>query len=258
MLPGRSPTARSDFLPQQRHAALDVERRAHARERSSPSSTSVIATAGLHADDDRLRVEHARHRRDVGDHAADERVDHLERRDVDQHARARGRARCAAVRSSCSVSASRSCMSTWIVTSRQSPILQNRNAFHRHALSARRSARRDRRAPVRFSATANASASVALVDDVAEIDAEMHDRLRDLRPDAADDAVGAHQPRRRHGLQQMLRDQRVDRRHAGDVDDRDLRARSRRSAAAGSPSRPACARCRACRSAAARGCRPTA
>ena len=53
----------------------------------------------------------------------------------------------------------------------------------------------------------------------------MHDRLRDLRPDAADDAIRAHQPRRRDGLQQMLRDERIDGRHAGDVDDRDFRAR---------------------------------
>ena len=145
--------------------------------------------------------------------------------------------------------------------------LQDRDAFH---VSPRpspcgprrrrrcRSRRPWRRQPSRRSAIANASASVALVTTVAEIDAEVDDRLRDLRPDAADDAVGAHQPRRRDRLQQVLRDQRVDRRHAGDVDDRDRARRSRRCAAAGSPSRPACARCRACRSAAARGRRPTA
>ncbi len=58
-----------------------------------------------------------------------------------------------------------------------------------------------------------------------ELDPEMDDGLRDLGPDTADDAIGAHEPRRRHGLEQMLRHQRVDGRHAGDVDDRDLRAR---------------------------------
>ena len=44
------------------------------------------------------------------------------------------------------------------------------------------------------------------------------------RADPADDAVGAHQPRRRNGLDQVLRHQRIDGRHAGDVDDRDLGA----------------------------------
>ena len=53
----------------------------------------------------------------------------------------------------------------------------------------------------------------------------MHDGLGDLRADAADDAVGAHQARRRHGFDQVLRHQGIDRRHPGDVDDRDLGAR---------------------------------
>ncbi len=75
---------------------------------------------------------------------------------------------------------------------------------------------------------ANASASVALVDHVAQVDAEVHDGLRDLRPDAADDAVGAHQPRRRDRLEQVLGDQRVDGGHAGDVDDRRCARRCRR------------------------------
>jgi hypothetical protein len=48
----------------------------------------------------------------------------------------------------------------------------------------------------------------------------VNDRLRDLGPDAADDAIGAHQAGGGDRLQQMLRGQRVDRRHAGDVDDR--------------------------------------
>ena len=52
----------------------------------SPSSTSVIATAGCIPTTTVCRVEHARHRRDVRDHAADERIDDVERRDVDEHA----------------------------------------------------------------------------------------------------------------------------------------------------------------------------
>ena len=63
---------------------------------------------------------------------------------------------------------------------------------------------------------------MALEIDV-QLDAEMHHGLRDLRPDAADDAVGAHQPRGGDGLQQMLGGQRIDRGHAGDVDDGDFR-----------------------------------
>ena len=45
-----------------------------------------MATAGRMPDDDRLGVEHARHAGDVADHPPDERVDHVERGDVDQHA----------------------------------------------------------------------------------------------------------------------------------------------------------------------------
>jgi hypothetical protein len=52
----------------------------------------------------------------------------------------------------------------------------------------------------------------------------VHDGLRDLRADAADDALGAHEARRRDSLQEMLGNQRVHGGHAGDVDDRDARA----------------------------------
>ncbi len=51
----------------------------------------------------------------------------------------------------------------------------------------------------------------------------MDDGLGDLRPDAGDDAVRAHQAGGGHGLQQVLGDQGVDGRHAGDVDDGDGR-----------------------------------
>ena len=88
-----------------------------------PSSTSVIATAGLHADDDRLGVEHARHRGDVGEHPADERVDDLEREMSISTPRAPvSTIRCGEV--VLQRIAMRSCMSTWIVTSSRSPILR--------------------------------------------------------------------------------------------------------------------------------------
>jgi len=47
----------------------------------------------------------------------------------------------------------------------------------------------------------------------------VHDGLGDLRADAADDAVSAHEAGRGDGLEQVLGDQGVDGRHAGDVDD---------------------------------------
>ena len=135
---------------------------------------------------------------------------------------------------------------------------QDRNAFHAGPQATAGWLSVDASSRVRFSASANASASVALVVTPPQVDAEMDDRLRDLRPDAADDAVRAHQPGGRDRLQQMLRDQRVHGRHAGDVDDRDLGAGLDDPLQQRSPSRPACARCRACRSSAARGRRPTA
>ena len=57
-----------------------------------------------------------------------------------------------------------------------------------------------------------------------ELDAEVDHRLGDLRTDAADHAVGAHQPGGGDRLEQMLGHQGVDGRHAGDVDDGDLGA----------------------------------
>jgi hypothetical protein len=52
----------------------------------------------------------------------------------------------------------------------------------------------------------------------------MDDGLGDLRPDAADDAFRPHEPRRGHRLEQMLRYERVDGRHTGDVEDGDGRS----------------------------------
>ena len=61
--------------------------------------------------------------------------------------------------------------------------------------------------------------------DFRQIHAEMNDGLRNLRADAADQAIRAHQARRGHGLQQVLGYQRVHHRHAGDVDDGVVRPR---------------------------------
>jgi hypothetical protein len=53
----------------------------------------------------------------------------------------------------------------------------------------------------------------------------MHNRLGDLRANAADNAVGTHQPSSRYRFDQMLRDQSIDGWNAGDIDDGDLSAR---------------------------------
>jgi hypothetical protein len=60
--------------------------------------------------------------------------------------------------------------------------------------------------------------------DVAQLDAKVDDGLRDLRADAADNAISTHQPRRGDGLQEVLSGQRVNRGNTGDIDDRDRRA----------------------------------
>ena len=97
--------------------------------------------------------------------------------------------------------------------------LEDRNAFHVSAPGAAGDAARSSRSTCR-----SASASDRLGGDVAELDAERDDGLGDLRADAGDDALGAHQPGGHHGLQDVLGDLGVHRRDAGDVDDRVRRA----------------------------------
>jgi len=69
----------------QAHALLDIERRAHAGQRQSELDERD-RDRRPHADDHRLCIQHARHRRDVRQHAPDERVDQRERRDVEDDA----------------------------------------------------------------------------------------------------------------------------------------------------------------------------
>src|SRR5262249_12491189 len=102
------------------------------------------------------------------------------------------------VRSSCSDIASWSCMSTWMETSRQSPILRigmrstscSGGGGDRETAAVEGDRERIRERGLR--------------DHALEVDPEMHDRLRDLRADTADDALRAHEPRGGDGLQQML------------------------------------------------------
>lgn len=64
---------------------LHVQRRAYARKREAEFDERD-RDRRLHADDDRLGIEHARHGGRVADHASDERIDHVERGNVDQDA----------------------------------------------------------------------------------------------------------------------------------------------------------------------------
>src|SRR5262245_6697190 len=70
---------------EQAHAFLDVERGAHARQREAQLDERN-GYRRAHPDDYRFRVQHARHRRDVAEHPADERVHDFQRGNVNQHA----------------------------------------------------------------------------------------------------------------------------------------------------------------------------
>ena len=190
-----------------------------------PSSTSVIATAGCMPDHHRPRVEDARHAGDVGDHPADERVDDLERPRCRSARRGR---RCWRSRRSgrpAASGASRSCMSTWMVTSRKSPILRiGMRSMRRLGLARAAGRAGHRRGRVRFSASAKASASVALVvtSPRSTPRCTMVWAICGRMPLMMQSA-----PIRRAAVTVLSRccaDQRIDRRHAGDVDDRDLGA----------------------------------
>lgn len=69
----------------------------------------------------------------------------------------------------------------------------------------------------------DAALQVADGDDAPEVDAEGDDGLRDLRRDAGNDHMRAHEARRLHRLHHVVRDLRIHRLHAGDVDDHRLR-----------------------------------
>src|SRR5579872_6207170 len=134
------------------------------------------------------------------------------------------------VRSSSSAVARRSCMSTWMVTSSASP---NFNIGMRSISLALLSRARILVSLSRlYSRDCFPSAcererkrvSQRGFGNHVQFDAEMHQGLSDLRPDAADDAIGAHQARRRYGLQKVLRRQSIAGRHACDVDNGARRA----------------------------------
>src|SRR5689334_14543131 len=105
-------------------------------------------------------------------------------------------------------------MSIWMVTSRNSPIRSIgifstwRLLFQRTAAGALERQRQS-------------IGEIRLRRHSLQVHPEVHDRLRDLRAYARDDAFRAHEPQRGDRLQQVLGDQRVDRRYAGNVEDGD-------------------------------------
>src|SRR4051794_8779199 len=106
-------------------------------------------------------------------------------------------------RSSCNCRATWSSMSVWIDTSNMSPILRTGTRSTSVLLA------RDAPPGLHTGQPQHVTQRVGergLGGDVAELDAEGDDCLRDLRPDARDDAVGAHQPGGHDGLQDVLGD----------------------------------------------------
>ncbi len=87
-------------------------------------------------------------------------------------------------RSSCNRSASWSCMSTWMVTSRNSPI--RRMGMRLHQTVSTRAAHALERQGKRVG-------EIGLGGDALEIHPEVDNRLRDLRAHARDDAFRAHE-----------------------------------------------------------------
>src|SRR5262249_21399079 len=141
------------------HALVDVETGANARQRQTELDERD-GDGRAHADDDRLGVEHPRHRGDVADHAPDERVDDLERRDVDQHAA--GAVAHDAVGEVVLQRHGQAVVHVHLDADEQKLVhLEDRNAFHVRVPQA--FGERAMAAPVFCSATMTASASVALV-----------------------------------------------------------------------------------------------
>src|SRR5947209_3227891 len=130
------------------------------------------------------------------------------------------------VRSSCRAIARRSCMSTWMVTSRNSPI-RRIGIFSTFLLlfvllfGCRLGflvLQLDKGDPGLSQRQSKRVRQGRLGGHVEEVNAQVDDRLRDLRANSADDAVRAHQPGRGHRFEEVLRDHGVDRGHARDVD----------------------------------------
>src|SRR5262249_29143292 len=159
---------RPEPTPDELHAAFDVQRGPHAGERQAELDQRD-RHGRPHSDDDGLGVEDARDGGDVVEHAPDEAVDDLERRDVDEHA-------LRAVRDDLAGEVFFERGGEAVVhvhldgDEQRVPELQDRDTVHRHSpfsagfcgLSFWAALALTTERPVRLSATAKASASVAL------------------------------------------------------------------------------------------------
>src|SRR5579883_2817798 len=218
-----NPVLRSvDQAAYERKALVDIERGPHPR-KAEAELDQGDGDRRLHADHDGHRVEDARHRGDIVQHSPDEGIDDFERRDVYHHAARMGLYDLAR---EVVLQLDRELVMHVDPDADQKAIrdLENRNLLQ-----------------CLFSGVASRAIDDGLADalqrqregvshrrlrDDVELHAEMDEGLGDLRADAADDAVRAHEARGRDRLEQMLRHHRVDRGHARDVDDRDLGARA--------------------------------
>src|SRR2546423_953419 len=82
----------------------------------------------------------------------------------------------------------------------------------------------DDRAPYHLERELDAFGHLRARRDLRQVNAELNHRLRDCRADAGEYAARAHQSGRRHGLDEVVGDERVHRAHARDVEDGDGRA----------------------------------
>src|SRR5271155_322336 len=211
-----------DGLADHGQPLIDVERRAHAGERK-PELNQGYGDGGSHTDDHGDRVEHPRHGGDIVEHAADERVDDLESRYVDHDAaRPLGDDPVGEV----VLQFHRQAVVHVHLDRNEKAVTDLEYRYFRHGGSnlLPTGPSVDDRFP-KLAERQGESVGHRRLGNDAKFEPEMDDGLRDLRPNAADDAIGPHQARGRDGLDQVLRHQCVDRWHPGNVDDRDLGAR---------------------------------
>ncbi len=202
---------------QQFHAALHIERGAHAVQRQAKFHEGD-GHGRLHADHDRMCRENARDAGNAAEHPAHERIHDLQSGDVDHHACGTG---VGDARGEVFLQGEGGVVLHVQLDGDQQGVAhaEDRYAFHAvpcsvaHAVDAPAALLQRESEGVRERGTRM---------DALQVDAQVHDGLRDLRPDAAHDAVGTHEPDGGHRLEQVLRDQRVHRGHAGDVDDGDV------------------------------------
>src|SRR5271165_2264936 len=195
----KRPLLATDGLADQGEPLVDIERRAHTGERK-PELNQGYGDGGSHTDDHGDRVEHPRHGGDIVEHPADERVDDLEGRYVDHDApRPLGDDPVGEV----VLQFHRQAVVHVHLNRNEKAVtdLEYRDFRHRGSDLLPRRPSVDDRFPELTERQGESVGHRRLRND-AELEPEMDDGLRNLRPDAADDAVGPHQAGGCHGLDQ--------------------------------------------------------